>query len=45
MTPAFRGSFVVTLPDALAVFGLGGLLVGLLLLVLPRQGGSRREAA
>ena len=45
VTPAFRGSFVVTLPDALAVFGLGGLLVGLLLLVLPRQGGSRREAA
>ena len=44
VTPAFRGSFVVTLPDALAVFGLGGLLVGLLL-VLPRQGGNRREAA
>ena len=45
VTPAFRGSFIVTLPDGLAVVGLGGLLVGLLLLVLPRQGGRRREAA
>ena len=44
VTPAFRGSFIVTLPDALAVLGLGGLLVGLLLLALPRQGGSLRHA-
>ncbi len=45
VTPAFRGSFVVTLPDILAVLGLGGLLMGLLLLVLPRQGGSLRHEA
>ena len=46
VTPAFRGSFVVTLPDALAVVGLGGLLMGLLLLTLPGEGGTlHREAA
>ena len=35
VTPAFRGAFSVTLADGLAVLGIGGLLVGLLVLLLP----------
>ena len=37
VTPTFRGAFTVTGPDVLALVGLGGLLVGLLLLMLPRR--------
>ena len=42
VTPAFRGRFTVTVADALAVLGIGGLVVGLLLL-LPT--GDRHAAA
>ena len=45
VTPAFRGVFTVTLADALAVLGLGGLLVGLLLALLPRRLGEAARAA
>ena len=37
VTPAFRGVFTVTMTDALAVLGLGGLSVGLLLVLLRRR--------
>ncbi len=37
VTPAFRGAFSVTLADGLAVLGIGGLLVGLLVLLLPGE--------
>lgn len=43
VTPAFRGAFSVTLADGLAVLGIGGLLVGLLILLLSR--GPRHGAA
>ena len=36
VTPAFRGHFTVTLGDGLAVLGIGGLLVAVLLALLPR---------
>ncbi len=36
VTPAFRGHFLITLPDALATIGLGGLIIGLMLVLLPR---------
>ncbi len=37
VTPALRGAFSVTLADGLAVLGIGGLLVGLLVLLLPGE--------
>lgn len=37
VTPAFRGTFSLTATDALAMLGLGGLLVCVLLLVLPSR--------
>lgn len=37
VTPALRGAFSVTLGDGLAVLGIGGLLVGLLILLLPGE--------
>ncbi len=37
VTPAFRGRFTLTLADALAALGLGGLLVGLLLAALRHE--------
>ncbi len=36
VTPAFRGHFSITAPDLLATVGFGGLMVGLMLLLLPR---------
>ena len=33
--PAFRGSMVITLSDLLALLGLGGLLAGVMLLLVP----------
>ena len=36
VTPAFRGQFRVTAPDLLATIGFGGLVVGLMLVLLPR---------
>ncbi len=45
VTPAFRGGFTVTLADGLAVLGIGGLLVGLLLLLLPRSPENRHATA
>lgn len=41
--PAYRGGLTLTLADALALVGLGGLLIGALLLLLPK--GDRREIA
>ncbi len=43
VTPAFRGAFTLNLADILAMLGIGGLLVGLLLSRMPRAG--RRHAA
>ena len=37
VTPAFRGVFRVTGTDALAMFGMGGLMLAALLLLLPRE--------
>ena len=37
VTPAFRAGFVATAADALAGFGIGGLLLALLLLLLPTE--------
>ena len=37
VTPAFRGQFVISLADVLAVLGVGGLLSGLLLVLLPSR--------
>ena len=44
VTPAFRGSFTITLADALALLGIGGLVVGLLLMLLPRRPEDRYAA-
>ena len=41
--PAYRGRLALTVADALALVGLGGLLIGALLLLLPK--GDRHEAA
>ncbi len=45
VTPAFRGRFSVTLPDALALIGLGGLTVGLMIVLLPRTPPAVRHAS
>lgn len=37
ITPAFRGGFWLTAADGFAVFGIGGLLVGLLIVLLSRE--------
>lgn len=42
VTPAFRGAFTLNLADILAMLGIGGLLVGLLLWWMPRE--ERRHA-
>lgn len=44
VTPAFRGRFVIDWADACAVFGIGGLVLALLLLRLHRDG-RRAHAA
>ena len=40
--PAFRGAFALSVADALAVIGLGGLLIGAMLLLV--SAGERRRA-
>jgi hypothetical protein len=41
--PAYRGQLTLTVADALALVGIGGLSIGALLLLLPK--GDRHEAA
>lgn len=41
--PAYRGQLTLTVADAVALVGLGGLLIGALLLLLPK--GDRHEVA
>ena len=44
VTPAFRGRFLVTVPDALASIAFGGLTIGLMLVLLPQPQPAMRHA-
>ncbi len=44
VTPAFRGSFSITAPDALATIAFASLTIGLILVLLPRPTPAMRHA-
>ena len=44
VTPAFRGSFSITTPDALATVAFAGLTIGFILMLLPRPTPAMRHA-